>query len=87
MLEFNSSIYCGEPPIGFGVVSIAVVLPSGNFFDQGLLVGDTAAEALGRQDAEFGFRQIKPAAMLGGVVPLEAFDQPPGFGRRKSLVE
>lgn len=87
MLEFNSILFGGELPIGLGVGGIAVVLPSGNFFDQGLLVGDTAVEALRRKDPEFGPRQIEPAAVFGGVMPFEALDQPPGFGGRKSLVE
>ena len=59
-------------PAGFGFVGVAVVLPGGDFLDEGLLVGDPAVEALGRQDAEFGLRQIKPTAMLWSVVPFEA---------------
>ena len=39
---------------------------------------------IGRQ---FGFRQIKPTAMLWGVVPFKALDQPSGFGGRKCFVE
>jgi len=58
-------------PIGLGVVGIAVLLPSGDFLDQGLLIGNPAVEALGRQDAEFGLCQIKPTAMLWSVVPFE----------------
>jgi hypothetical protein len=34
------------------VVGIAVVLPSGDFLDEGLFVRNPAVEALGRQDAE-----------------------------------
>jgi hypothetical protein len=67
-------------PVGFGVVGVAVALPGGDFLDESLLVGDAAVEALGRQNAEFRLRQIEPAALLWGVVPFEALDQPPGFG-------
>ena len=42
MLEFNSSIGCGELPVGLGVIGIAIVLPSCNFVYQGLLVRDAA---------------------------------------------
>ena len=87
MLEFGTSIGCCEVPVGLGFVGVAVVLPGGDFLDEGLLVGDPAVEALGRQDAEFGFRQIEPAAVLWGVVPFEALDQAPGFGGRKGFVE
>ena len=87
MLQFDTSIWGCEVPIGLGVVGIAVVLPSGDFLDEGLLIGNPAVEALGRQDAEFGLCQIKPTAMLWSVVPFEALDQPPGFGGRKGFIE
>ena len=87
MLEFISSVVGGELPVGLVVVCIAIILPCGDFIDQGLFVGDTAIEALGGQDAEFGLGQIEPTAMFGGVVPLEAFDQSAGFGGGKGLVE
>src|SRR6266852_180607 len=32
-------------------------------------------------------RQIEPTAVLWGVAPFEAFDQPPGFGGRKGFVK
>ena len=48
MLEFDASIFCGELPVGRGVVGIAVVLPSGDFLDEGLFVGNPTIEALGR---------------------------------------
>jgi hypothetical protein len=34
MLEFDASIFCGELPVGLGVVGIAVVLPGGDFLDE-----------------------------------------------------
>ena len=55
---------------------VPVVLPGGDFLDQGLLVGDAPVETLGRQDAEFGFSHIQPASVLGRVVPLEPLDEP-----------
>ena len=39
------------------------------------------------RDAEFGFRQIEPTAVLWGVVPFEALDQVPGFSSREGFVE
>ena len=74
-------------PIRLGVAGVTVALPGGDFLDEGLFVGNPAVEALGRQDAEFGFGQIEPTAVLWGVVPFEALDQAPGFGGRKGLVE
>jgi hypothetical protein len=87
VLEFDPGIGSCEVPVGFGFAGIAVVLPGGDFLDEGLFVGDLAVEALGRQDAKFGFGQIEPTAVLWGVVPFEALDQAPGFGRGKGFVE
>lgn len=65
-------------------MSIAVVFPGCDFVDEGLFVGDSAIETLSGENAELGFRQIKPVALLGRVVPLEALYQPPGFGAAKA---
>jgi hypothetical protein len=45
---------------------IAMVLPSGDLSLEGLLVWNSATEALARQDAEFGFGHVEPASMFGG---------------------
>ena len=87
MLKFDACVWSCELPIGLGVVDITVVLPSGDFLDEGLFVGNPAVEALGCQDAEFGLRQIEPTAVLWSVVPFEALHQPPGFDGRKGFVE
>ena len=71
-------------PIRLGVAGVTVALPGGDFLDEGLFVGNPAVEALGRQDAEFGFGQIEPTAVLWGVVPFEALDQASGFGGGKA---
>ena len=57
------------------------------FRDQGLPIGNASIEALGGQDAEFGFGEIEPAAVLGGVVPFESLDQAARFGGGKGLVK
>ena len=44
MLEFDASIFCGELPVGFGVVGIAVVLPGSDFLGEGFFVGNAAIE-------------------------------------------
>jgi hypothetical protein len=62
--EFDACIGGCEVPISPGVVGIAIVLTGGDFVDQGLFVENPPVEALGRQDAEFGLRQVKPTAML-----------------------
>ena len=87
MLEFDTGSFGCELPVCLGVVNIAVVFPGGDFVDEGLFVGDAAVEALGGQNAEFGFGEVEPAAVLGRVVPFEALDQPSRFSRWKGLVK
>jgi hypothetical protein len=87
VFEFDTGVGRCEVPVGLGVAGIAIVLPGCDFLDQGLLVGNAPVEALGRQDAEFGFGEIEPTAVPGRVVPFEALDQPPGLGGWKSFVK
>jgi hypothetical protein len=46
MLELDASISGRELPVRFGVACVSVVLPCGDFVDEGLFVGNTAIEAL-----------------------------------------
>ena len=87
MLEFDTGIFSCEVPVGFGVITVAVALPSRDFLDEGVSVRDAAVEALRGQDAEFRFGQVKPAAVFWGVVPFEALNQAAGFRSRKGLIE
>ena len=62
--NFDTSIVRCEVPVGLDVVCISVTHPSRDFPDEGLFVGNSPVEALGRQNAELGLRQIEPAAAL-----------------------
>ena len=75
-----------ELPVGFGVALVAVVLPC-DFAGEDLLVGDAAIETLAGENAEFGFGQIEPTAVLRRVVPFEVLDEPARLGRGKGLIE
>src|SRR5271166_214323 len=66
---------------------VAMVLPGGDFFFEGRLVGNAAAQTLARQDAEFGFGHVEPASVFRGVVPFEPFGQAARFWRGKGRVE
>jgi hypothetical protein len=87
MLEFDACVGGCDVPVSLGVEGVTVVLPDGDFLDESLFVGDAAVETLGRQNAEFRLRQIEPAAVLWGVVPFEALEQPPGFGGREGFIK
>ena len=69
MPEFDPGVGRCEVPTCLDVFSISIALPGTDFLDQRLLVGDAAVEALRGEDAELGFGEIKPTAVLGGVVP------------------
>ena len=74
-------------PVGLGVVLVAVVLPCVDFVGEDWLVGDAAIQTLRGENAEFGFGHVEPTAVLGGVVPFEALDEPARLGRGKGLIE
>ena len=48
MPKFDASCGRCEVPVGLGGIGVSLVLPGGDFVDEGLLVGDAAIEALGR---------------------------------------
>src|SRR5271165_1067013 len=65
-LELHAGVVCGELPVGLCMMLVAVVLPGGDFFFEGRLVWNAAAQTLARQDAEFGFGHVEPASVFGG---------------------
>src|SRR5260370_15609246 len=86
-LQLDGGVGGCELPVGFGVVLVAVVLPCGDFVGEDLLVGDAAIQTLRRENAEFGFGHVEPAAVLGRVVPFETLDEPAGLARRLVLIK
>ena len=70
MFELDSGITSGETPVYSAVSLVSLVLPSLNLLLQGLLVGNSAVEALAREDTKLNFGHVEPTAMPGGVVEL-----------------
>ena len=87
MAEFDARLGGCEVPVGLGVIDISLLLPGGNFVDEGLFVGDPAVQALGCEDGEFGLRQVEPTAVLWRVMPFEVLDQASGLGGGEGLVK
>jgi hypothetical protein len=87
VLEFNASVLRRESPVGLGVLFVSLSLPSGNLLGKELFVGDSAVEALGGKNAEFGLCQVEPAAVLRGVMPFETLDQTTRFFGWESFVK
>jgi hypothetical protein len=72
MLKFGASIFGGELPIGLGVVDIAIVLPGGDFLDEGLFVGNAAIEAWDvRTPSSDSARSSQPAELVLCPLPDE----------------
>ena len=82
-----SCVVSFELPIGFGVVLVSVALPGVHFLLEGLLVGDTAAQALPGQNGELGFGHVEPASVLGREMPFEPFDEAARFGGGEGGIE
>ena len=52
-----------------------------------MLVRDSAIEALGCEDGQFGFGHIEPRAVLGRMLPFEAFGDAPRLGGFEGVIE
>ena len=85
--EFDAGVVGCEVPACLGVVLVAIGLPGSDLLDELWFVGDAAVETLGGEDAEFGFRQVEPAAMFGSVVELETFGEPSCFRGGEGFIE
>src|SRR5258708_7888267 len=66
---------------------VAMVMPSGDFCFEGLLVWNAATETLARRNAEFGFGHVEPTAVFGRVVPFEPLGEAARFGGGESCIE
>ena len=81
VFELDTGVLGCELPVGLGVIAVLVRLPSDDFVDEHLLIGNTAVETLRGEDAQFGLSQVEPTAVLRGIVPLEAFDEARRLGK------
>ena len=86
-MKFGSGVLGVEPPVDGGLGGVALLLQSLDFLPEGLLVGKPLFEARAGQNAELYLRHVQPTAVLGGVVELQPFGDPPGLGSREGLVQ
>jgi hypothetical protein len=71
MFEFDARVVGSELPICFGVVFVSIGFPRGDLLDERGSVRNAAVEALRRENAEFGFGEVEPAAVCGRIMPFE----------------
>src|SRR5271168_4539069 len=53
LAEFFACFFGCEHPVDLGFISVALLLPSGDFYDELIFVIDAAIEALAAQDLQF----------------------------------
>jgi hypothetical protein len=87
VLEFDTCALRCETPVGLGVFLVAVGLPSSDLALEEPFVGHPTIEALGRENTQFGFCQVEPAAMFRRVMPFEPLDQTTRLIGRESFVK
>src|SRR6266852_5652636 len=64
-----------KTPLDAASSGIAPLLPSGDFCDEGSLLGSTARQALALQDSDLDLGHVQPARMVGRVVELDPAQQ------------
>lgn len=80
--ERDAGVVGGEAPVDGNVAGVPVLLPSDDFRDEDLRIGNAAVETLATQCAEFGLGHVQPAAMLGRRMDFPLVGQAFGFGGR-----
>jgi hypothetical protein len=63
------------------------LLPGGDFIGEGDGIWHAPVQALAAEHAQLDFRNVEPAAVLGGVVQLQLLGQAFGLGRWEGVVE
>ena len=86
-VELDPSGLGGELPVDRGLELIAMGLPGGDLAAHGLDIAEAPAQALAHHHVDLDLGHVEPTAVFGRVVPFEALDQLPGFGRRKGLIK
>ena len=83
-MELGSGILGLEPPVDGDLGRVALGNRGPDFPPQRVFVGEPLPQAGTGQYAELDFGQVQPTAMLGGVVELQPFGNPPRLGRGRS---
>jgi hypothetical protein len=86
-MELNACIGRAEPPPHLDGAFVAVRLPGRHFPPQLLGRADPAAQALPAQHAQLDLRHVEPTAVLGRMVDLQPFGDPPRPRRLERLVQ
>src|SRR5262249_5798118 len=86
-LQLDAGVGGRKVPVSSDVMRVAIAQPGGDLALEAAAVGDAPIETLAEQDRELGLGHIEPTAVLGRVVPLEAFDEAARLRGRECLVE
>ena len=78
-MELPPGVLGSKPPVDGGSGGISLLFESLDLPIKGNLVGDTLPQAGSCQDTELDLRHIEPTAVLGRMVELQPFYDPPGL--------
>ena len=86
-MQVGSGVMGVEAPVDGGLGGVALSNQSLDLPPESFLVGEPLSEAGAGQYAELDFRHIQPTSVLGGVVELQPFGNPPGLRCRERFVQ
>src|ERR671918_1576503 len=76
-----------EAPINPGMGQVAFGFQGLDFPPEGGFVGDALVQTLPAEHAQLQLGHVQPTTMLGGVVELQALENPPSLDRGKGLIQ
>src|ERR671918_473189 len=76
-----------EAPINPGMGQVAFGFQGLDFPPEGGCVRDAPVQTLPAEHAQLHLGHVQPTTMLGGVVELQALENPPSLGRGKGLIQ
>ena len=85
-MELGSGILGGEPPVDGGPRLVSLSHRGSDHPLERFLAGEPLVEAGAGQYAELDFGHVQPTAVLGRVVELQPFHDPPRLGGREAGV-
>src|SRR6266849_3301112 len=86
-MEFDTSVMGGKAPGNGAALSIALSFQCSNALAQNVHTLHPARQAASGKDSDLDFCHVKPTAMFGGVMELDALQDSACFGRLEGFVE
>ncbi len=85
-MELPPGILGSKPPVDGSLGGIALPFQGSDFPAESGLIGDAPPEARAGQHAKLDLSHVQPTAVLGRMVELQPFYDPPGLRGGEGLV-